>query len=72
MTSAYVQNGCKSIGKSAFMDCASLAKIRIPASVTVIDNTAFSGCDSLIAVYGSANSVAEQWALVWGIPFVTE
>ena len=72
MTSAYIHNGCGSIGQYAFMGCTSLEKIRIPASVTAIDSTAFSSCDSLIAIYGSADSTAEQWARAWGIPFMTE
>lgn len=43
MTVLYVPDGCESIGKNAFKDCAGLKQVFIPASVTFIDPDAFDG-----------------------------
>ena len=49
-----IQDGCTSIGSEAFANCRRLRMIRIPSSVTKIDDTAFSGCTNL-TIYGSSN-----------------
>ena len=60
MTIVEIPDGCESIGKWAFKDCTSLTKIRIPASVTTIDDTAFNGCADVL-IYGAANSAAKTF-----------
>ena len=57
MTIVDIPNGCQSIGKWAFKDCTKLTQIRIPASVTSIDDTAFDGCMNVF-IYGAPNSTA--------------
>ncbi len=47
ITSAIISNNCKIIGYEAFADCALLATIKIPDSVTNIGYKAFSNCSSL-------------------------
>ena len=55
-----IPEGCTSIGAKAFKDCANLTQIRIPASVTSIDTTAFEGCEKVL-VYGTADSAAQTF-----------
>ena len=50
------------IGEAAFLDCASLSSVTIPAGVTGIGDEAFSGCDSLTAIV-SRGSYAEQYCM---------
>jgi hypothetical protein len=50
ITSVIIDNGITSIGKSAFDQCANLARVEIPASVIIIGDYAFSSCDSLVRV----------------------
>ena len=52
--------GCESIGKWAFKNCTGLAQIRIPASVTYIDDLAFDGCTNVF-VYGTSPSTASSF-----------
>ena len=60
MTIVEIPSGCESIGKWAFKDCTSLTQIRIPSSVTFIDDTAFDGCVNVF-VYGTAGSAAQTF-----------
>ena len=69
MTIVDIPNGCESIGKWAFRNCTGLIQIRIPASVTLIDETAFAGCENVF-VYGAASSRAETCAKVNGFTFI--
>jgi hypothetical protein len=39
------------IGSSAFRNCTTVTTVRIPASVTVIEDSAFSGCSRLAGIY---------------------
>ena len=71
MTIVDIPNGCASIGKWAFRNCTSLTKIRIPASVTFIDATAFEGCENMF-VYGETGSTAESFAKAHGFIFSAE
>ncbi len=46
---------CQSIGSYAFGYCSKLVTINVPASVTVVENNAFAGCDKLaLAEYDNA------------------
>ncbi len=49
-TSIFLQDGVKAIGDRAFAKCFSLRWIYIPASVTSISDTAFTGCRSNLIV----------------------
>ena len=69
MTIVDIPNGCESIGKWAFRNCTGLTQIRIPASVTFIDETAFAGCEN-VSVYGAAGSKAETCAKANGFTFI--
>ena len=60
MTVVEIPDGCETIGKWAFKDCASLKQIRIPASVMSINTTAFDGCANVL-VYGTAGSAAQTF-----------
>ena len=60
MTIVEIPNGCESIGKWAFKDCTSLTQIRIPASVTFIDDMAFDGCANVF-IFGATNSAAKTF-----------
>ena len=60
MTVVEIPSGCESIGKWAFKDCTGLKQIRIPLSVTAIDETAFDGCANVL-VYGTSPSAAETF-----------
>lgn len=42
-----IEDGCTSIGDSAFEECIALSSITIPDSVTTIGKEAFCGCDNL-------------------------
>ena len=60
MTVVEIPNGCERIGKWAFKDCTQLTQIRIPPSVTMIDDTAFEGC-SIVFVFGLSTSPAKAF-----------
>ena len=62
---------CQSIGARAFANCASLARIEIPESVTSIAGDAFDGCSQLtiVCVQGSAGHI---YAAAHAIPYVFE
>ena len=74
MSVVYIPDGCESIGVNAFRYCTSLRQIRIPASVTTIDQTAFTGCENVV-VFGAENSRAQEIAEHYedyGFVFVAE
>ena len=50
-------DGTLSITNEAFKECANLASITIPNSVTIIGGEAFSGCSSLVDVFCYAENV---------------
>ena len=43
-----IPSGCTSIGSEAFANCPNLLYVQIPASVTIIDNNAFSGSNRVV------------------------
>ena len=51
VTSVIMRDGATSIGDYAFYNCANLAEVRIPSSVSNIGNNAFAGCAALADVY---------------------
>lgn len=55
-------DGVKTIGKSAFAYCESLASVEIPASVQTIGGYAFGSCSADLTLYGAVGSVAEEYA----------
>lgn len=65
---AKLPEGAKSIGKNAFASCTKLKYVYIPATVTSIDSTAFSGVSGL-TVFGKSGSAAEDYALDQGYTF---
>ena len=69
LTSITIPDSLTSIGRSAFYNCSSLESILIPSRVTAIGNDAFHGCNNLI-IYGSINSVAQQFAIDNSIPYI--
>ena len=64
-----IGEGVTSIGACAFADCVSLVQVEIPASVTSIDPTAFSGVSGL-TIIGVAGSEAESFAGRMGFDFL--
>ena len=69
LTSVVFGPHLRTIGANAFTDCVGLESLEIPANVTFIDSTAFTGCSNL-TIYGVAGSYVEQYASDNGIPFV--
>ena len=59
MTVMSIPDGCESIGDSAFKDCQSLTRIRVP-SACALGADVFSGCGTVF-VYGTAGSPAEAY-----------
>ena len=59
MTVVFIPDGCESIGDSAFRDCLSLTRIRIPAGCE-LGTDVFSGCGRVF-VFGPAGSPAEAY-----------
>ncbi len=45
-----IPDGCKSIGSKAFANCKSLLRIVIPASVEIIAEDAFEGCNTYLVI----------------------
>lgn len=50
-----------SIGYGAFTLCIGLTTVTIPNSVTSIENSTFSGCNNLTAVYFNGNAPAHSY-----------
>lgn len=63
-----VQDKCESIGAEAFLNCANLEAIYIPASVTSISFDAFDGC-SKVTIYAPENSTAMRFAKALGMNY---
>ena len=57
-----VITGATTIAVSAFSDCAGLASITIPESVTSIGSNAFYGCTGLRLIIVNSSSIAKQLA----------
>ena len=55
-----IPDGCTAIRTGAFKDCTSLTQIRIPATVTVIEENVFDGTAALY-IFGKAGSAAETY-----------
>ena len=53
---------CREIGVAAFANCAQLRFVEVPASVTAIDSTAFSGCSDQLVIVTVSGSEAERFA----------
>ena len=60
--SAFIPNGCRSIGSKAFANSRNLSSVRIPASVTSIASDAFNGCGAGLIIVAPANSKAAALA----------
>ncbi|MDO4338243.1 MAG: leucine-rich repeat domain-containing protein [Eubacteriales bacterium] len=60
--------GTRKIDDYAFAECTALRKITLPASITYISPTAFSGSDS-VTIYSAKGSYVESYAKEHGIPF---
>ena len=71
VTSVYIPDGCTEIAAGAFKDCRALARVRIPATVLYIDDTAFDGCIRLEAIFG-AGAEAERIANKYLVSFEDE
>ena len=64
-----VPDGASVIQIRAFADCQKLRQIYIPSSVYAIARSAFSGCDSNMAIVGKSGSAAESYARANGFRF---
>jgi len=63
LTEIVLSNTLSSINEQAFVDCISLASIRIPDSVKIIEKYAFVGCTSLThIVLGKGLNDISVWA----------
>lgn len=76
LVNVVLPDGVLKIGEAAFKmpdfkECAHLSNLRIPASVTEIDENAFDGCPSLM-IHAPAGSFAERYAESHGILFEAE
>ena len=65
-----IPEGCKTIGSAAFMDCAQLRFVEIPASVATIAANAFEGCGDGLIIVTVSGSEAERFADAQGITCV--
>lgn len=65
-----VPDNVTEIDDGAFYDCTDLVKISIPESVTYIGNDVFKNCRNLV-IYGKRDSVAERYAYINNIKFVS-
>lgn len=62
-----ISENVESIGPYAFADCENLRTVTIPASVTMIDETAFNGCED-VTIIGSgdaAQAIAEYYSFTF-------
>lgn len=66
-----VPNTVTEINHSAFECCTNLIKITIPESVKYIGDNVFRDCRNL-TIYGDRDSVAERYAYINNIPFVSD
>jgi len=66
-----IGSNCKQIGAYAFAENPALRFVEIPASVTEIAASAFTGCSSDLVIVTTAGSTAEAFALTQGITCVT-
>ncbi len=71
VAAVYIPDGCTEIAAGAFKDCRALARVRIPATVLYIDDTAFDGCIRLEAIFG-AGAEAERIANKYLVSFEDE
>ena len=67
---AVIPDGCRAIGAGAFRNCAKLRFIEIPASVTSISATAFTGCGADLIIVTTSDSEAQRFAQANGITCV--
>lgn len=63
-----IPDGCKTIGKEAFLNCRNLVQLHVPASVTDIAFDAFDGCEKL-TIYTTEGSTAYRFAKAMGIAY---
>ena len=71
LTDVTIPKQITSIGWHAFYACTNLTRIYIPNEVAYIDNYAFTDCEQL-TIYGIADSCAQNYASINGIPFVLD
>ena len=70
-SSSFPIGSCKQIAfLPAFYNCTDLKKITIPEFVTYIGNDVFKNCRNLV-IYGKRDSVAERYAYINNIKFVS-
>ncbi len=65
-----IKDGTKIISQGAFENCGLLERVYVPESVEKICKDAFTGCQSIKAIYGSVNSAAETYAKENRIKFI--
>ncbi len=70
LTEVRFEDGITEIGSLTFMNCSSLKKAVLPASVTTIGTYAFYGCAADFAIYCFRDSYAHQYAVDNNIDFV--
>ena len=70
LTEFSVPDNVKEIDDGAFYNCTDLKKITIPEFVTYIGNDVFKDCRNLV-IYGKRDSVAEKYAYINNIKFVS-
>ncbi len=62
-----ISEGTQKISSNAFLGCANVASVTIPASVTDIDVTAFNGCADALVIKTLCNAYAAEYAKLFGI-----
>ncbi len=58
-----IAGGCERLEAATFADMSALDEVHIPASVTEIEDTAFSGCPENLLIVTAADSCAAQFAM---------
>ena len=71
MACVVLPDGCEAIGAGAFKNCAQLRFVEIPASVTSIDGSAFTGCGEGLIIVTTSVSEARRFAQANNITCVT-
>lgn len=69
VTEVVIPKGVTSIGDRAFDGCESLTSITIPKSVTSIGKDAFEDVSDNFKIICSKGTVAEQYAIDYGIDY---